>query len=145
MATVSITAAKISAIYPKIARIRTGVANEAITKGQPLYIVAASGKLGVADGNATAKREFAGVALEAASSGQAFSYLEEGFVEGFTLTNVDYGDFVYLSDAQGYADTPGTYRVVVGRCKGVPDGNSLSKVLHIRAAVVEEYYNGGLY
>jgi hypothetical protein len=147
MGAVSLTTAKLSVIFPENAVIRTGIAAEDLTKGDPLYIVASTGKLGKGDANASGKYAFAGMALETVSSGQAFDYLEEGWVDGFALTNVglNYGDFIFLSDAQAYADTPGTYRAVVGRIKGIPNGTSLDKVVHVRAAVVEEYFNGGLY
>lgn len=139
MTAITVTAAQVSLVYPEQAEVRTAIATEALTKGVPVYIVASTGKMGIADANDNAKREFQGIAMTAAAADQAFDRLVEGYVIGYDLSGVNYGDLIYLSDAAGIADVSGSNLVVVGRVEPVCDGGTLSKVLHVEARTVEQW------
>lgn len=78
MADLIVTAA--SVVKGTGASTATGIAGEAITAGQPLYIDATdNGELKLADANDTAaKAAIAGIALHAASTGQPITYQTSG-------------------------------------------------------------------
>ena len=133
MAAVAYTAAQIAPVDPIKCDIRTYIANVAITKGQPVYFVAASaGRVALADANAGGAQQFRGIALNAAAAGQAVDVLHEGAVYGFTLTALNVDAFVYLADAVGsYDDGVGTMTVPCGRVIGLTDGPTFTKVLQV--------------
>lgn len=133
MAAVTYTAAQIAPVDPAKCDIRTYIANEAITKGQPVYFVAASaGRVALADANAAGLQQFRGVALNAASAGQAVDVLHEGACYGFNLAGINADGFVYLADAVGtYDDAAGAMTVPVGRVVGLTNGPTYTKVLQI--------------
>src|SRR5687768_13119804 len=114
--------------------VHTGIAAAAITVGQPVYIVTASGKYGVADANGSAPLNTCrGIALNTAAAGKAVDVLVRGFLYGFTLTGVDYGAQVFLSDTAGaLADAAGSTEVAIGRCVGIAEANgTLVKVIYV--------------
>jgi hypothetical protein len=131
MADLSLTAAQISPVFPDKAEIYTFIAVEAITKGQAVYLVAASGKVGVADANASGKQQLRGIALNAAAAGEPVAVMKTGHIYGFTLTSQDYDDAVYLSDTAGaLGDAAGTMTVNAGRVVSLSD-HSLTKVVYL--------------
>lgn len=93
MAAISITAAEIGLVFPESAVVRTYIAAEALTKGQPVYYTAA-GKVGLCDTNDAGKQQFRGIALDAAAAGQAVDVVQEGEVYGFDLSGEDADDEV---------------------------------------------------
>jgi hypothetical protein len=129
MGAVAITAAKIAPVFPDKATIRSYIATETITKGQPLYILT-TGKVGVADADAAGKLQFRGVALNGGAAGQAIDVLQDGECYGFTLSgNAD--TFVYVSNDVGeYADAGGGTTIPVGRVVCLAD-KDLTKVLRV--------------
>lgn len=119
MTAIAVTAAKVAGNIST--ETRSYKAAEAITAGQAVYKLAA-GTVGVADANASGKQQFRGIALEAASAGEAVLIAEEGPVEGFTFTQ-DVDVLIYLSDtAGGLDDGAGTMTVPVGRVNMRDDG-----------------------
>jgi hypothetical protein len=133
MADITVTAAQVGAVFPEKAEIVDMIAAEALTAGQAVYQVAASGKAGLADANAAGQQQFRGIALNAAGAGQAVSVLKKGHVYGFDLSGMDYDDPAYLSDTAGtLADAAGTMSVNAGRVVALPDA-SASKVLYVEA------------
>jgi hypothetical protein len=101
MAAISITAA--SVLPSSTATIDQGVAGATITQGQALYIdTSDSNKLKLADANGTAPANtFAGIAVNAASSGQKITYCSKD-LGGFTVGGtVAVGDDVWLSGTAG--------------------------------------------
>ena len=130
MADIALTAAQVAPVFPEHCSIRDYIAAETITQGQAVYILT-TGKVGVADANASGKQQFRGIALNGGGAGQAISVLHEGEVAGFTLAgNAD--SLVYLSDTAGaLADAAGTMTVVAGRVKCLSDAN-LTKVLFVK-------------
>jgi len=130
MADITVTAGQVGAVYPLKADIRTYTAAAAITAGQPVYIVAASGTVGVADANDSGKEQCEGIALNAAAIGQAVDVLRAGECYGFTLSG-NYDSLAYLSDTAGsLADAAGTMTVIVGRVVPMND-SSKTKVLEV--------------
>src|SRR5512146_3004724 len=130
MAVINYTAAQIAPVFPDKAVIRSYIASETITKGQPVYFVAATGKVGIADANGAGKQQFRGVALNGAGAGCAVDVLQDGEMYGFDLAGHNADSFAYLSDAAAYDDGVGTMTVPVGRVVMLSDG-SLTRVLRI--------------
>lgn len=100
MADLSITAA--SVLKSSNGTILQGTAGATITQGQAVYIdTTDSNKIKLADSNGTAPANTcAGIALNAASSGQPVSYcgLDSAFALGATVTS---GAVIYLSNTPG--------------------------------------------
>ena len=130
-APLALTAARIAAIDPLKATIKSYIAGVTVTKGQPVYIIAATGKIGLCTGAAANQAaQFRGIALNGGGAGQAIDVLEDGEVEGYTLTG-DYDALLYVDDVAGnLSETTGTIGVVVGRI--VPMSNAArTKVVRI--------------
>jgi hypothetical protein len=119
MTAIVVTAAKVAGNIGTLTRSYKAAA--AITAGQAVYKLAA-GTVGVADANGSSTQQYRGIALNAASAGEACQVAYFGPVEGFTLAgNVD--TLVYLSDTAGeLADSAGTMTVPVGRVDMRDDG-----------------------
>ena len=122
-APLALTAARIAMIDPLKAVVKSYIAGVAITKGQPVYIIAATGKIGLCTGAAANQAaQFRGIALNAGSAGQAIDVLEDGEVEGYTLTGA-YDAIVYVDDVAGnLSETTGTVGVIVGRISPMSNG-----------------------
>ncbi|MEO6809720.1 MAG: hypothetical protein ABI353_11465 [Isosphaeraceae bacterium] len=130
------TPAKIAPVFPGRSRIRSYIAAEALSMGDPVYQTTA-GRAGKADAATSGKQQFRGVALNKAGVSQAVEVLEEGEVGGFDLSgSVTVPDaLVYLGAAGAYSDTANvTKTVVVGRVKVLTDDMSApTRVLHVYA------------
>ena len=128
MTDITVTAAKVGFVDQEQSEHRSYIATETITAGQAVYILT-TGKVGVADANASGKQQFRGIAMNGGGAGSAIDVLHCGEVAGFTLSgNAD--AVLYLSDTAGaLADAAGTMSVVVGRIVCRSDA-SLTKVLH---------------
>jgi hypothetical protein len=134
MGDITVTAAKVAAVYPEQSEIYDGIAGATITAGQILYKITASGKLGLADEDADAEHsQGVGVALNGGGSGQAISYLKKGPVEGFSLSGLAYNLPCSLSTTAGaLLDTGATTNVVarVMSTSEVQADGTLGKVLY---------------
>ena len=140
MTAIALTAAQIGVVFPAQAEIYNVIAAAAITKGQALYQTTA-GTYGVAQADTIAKRQFRGIALEAASAGEALSMLKRGVLAGYTLAT--YEDEVYLSDTAGALDTaPGSLLVKCGRIISLADP-ALTEVLYVEADWSREWGSPG--
>ena len=119
MAQISITAA--SVLKSSTGQVSVGTAGATITAGQSVYIdTSDSNKIKLADANGTAPANtFAGIALNAASSGQPVSYCSND-TAGFTIgATVVAGDTIWLSQTPGgltktIGDLSGGIAIVVG-------------------------------
>jgi hypothetical protein len=132
MADITVTAAKVALVIHQESHVYDFIAAEAITAGQAVYQLS-TGKVGVADANGAGKQQFRGIALKSVAAGQAVSVLKEGYVEGFTISGLNYDVPVYLSDTAGaLADGAGTMSVICGRVVSLAD-NALSKCLYVFA------------
>jgi hypothetical protein len=140
MADIVVTAANVAVVNPQNAEVLNGIAAEALTQGQALYMTT-SGTYGKADANAAGKQQFRGVALEKVHSGGAFSFLKKGILAGYTLATYD--DEVYLSDTAGaFSTTPGTLLVKCGRVMPLSDPDK-TEVLYIEADWLREWGSAG--
>lgn len=77
MADLSITAANVVSTGSKSQK-RAGIAGATITAGMPLYVIAATGKLGIAANTSAVLAEVVGIALNGASDGQPVDYQTAG-------------------------------------------------------------------
>ena len=124
MATISITAA--SVLKSSTGSVSVGVAGATITAGQAVYIdTSDSNKIKLADANGTAPANtFAGIALNAASSGQPVSYCtndSSGFTIGATVLA---GDTIWLSPTAGGITK--TESDLIAGCTKIVIGNMLT-------------------
>ena len=131
MGDLTVTAAKVGAVDPAKSDLRAGIAGVTITAGQVLYQIAASGKLGLADEDASAEAsQVVGIALNGGGAGQAIEYIKRGRVYGFTLTALNYGAACSLSATAGALLDTGATTNVVGRVVALSD-SGLTKVLDV--------------
>lgn len=135
MTDIVVTAAQVGVVDPLKAHIKSYVAGATITKGQAVYLTTA-GLVGVADANGSAPApQFRGVALNGGGAGQAIDVLHDGECYGFTISGLNVGALVYLSDEAGkLADAAATnpgYTVVAGRVSCLADKDK-TKVLRIQ-------------
>jgi predicted RecA/RadA family phage recombinase len=131
MAAVALTATQIAVVDGLNNRINPYIANVALTAGDPVYLMT-TGKVALADANAAGLQQFLGVALETVGAGSAVSILEQGGVWGFTLTSLNYGARVYLSDTVGtYDDSTGTMAVIVGQVRPITTLGGFNKYLFV--------------
>ena len=124
MAAISITAA--SVLKSSTGSVSVGVAGASITAGQSVYIdTSDSNKIKLADANGTAPANtFAGIALNAASSGQPVSYCtndSSGFTIGATVLA---GDTIWLSPTAGGITK--TESDLIAGCTKIVIGNMLT-------------------
>ena len=132
MAAVTVTAALVGLVDPLKAKVKTYIAAEAITAGQPVF-VDTNGKVQLADANAAGEYQFRGIALKSVGLGAALDVLQEGEMYGATLSG-DYDSLVYVADAVGTLDDGvGTVTIPVGRVAPLAD-KDLTKVLHVFTA-----------
>lgn len=116
MSDLSITAADV-AVVETIEQV-TGPAHEEVEAGEVCYIVAASGKYGLADENDSAPvNDPEGVAVVTANAANiTITLIRQGVLDvGEALAGMDYGDPVYLSQTPGkMADADPAATIVIG-------------------------------
>lgn len=82
------------------ATLRVGTAGQAILAGQTVYLDLVTGRLRLADADASpATADCAGIAMNGAGIGQPVTYLSEGIVNGLTAMKV--GQHYLLSNTPG--------------------------------------------
>jgi hypothetical protein len=137
MGDIALTAAKIAAVtgnsYP--ARIVPRTAGVTITAGQFVYGIISSGKVGLADEDASAEASACiGMALNGAAAGENVDVLEEGWVEGFTLSGHAYWLACSISNTAGAILDTGASTNIVARIEPMNDA-ALTKVLHVKCGL----------
>jgi hypothetical protein len=131
MGDIALTAAKIAPVFPEKAEIFPGIAGVTITAGQVVYQIIASGKLGLADENASAEAsQVWGIALNGGAAGQAIDVLRRGHVYGFTVSGLAYCLPCSLSDTAGALLDTGATTNIVGRVVPLSDAD-MTKVLFV--------------
>lgn len=134
MADIALTAAQIGLVDPSKALSKDYLAGAAITKGQ-VVAVATDGTIDPADastGGGYLYQQVVGVALNGGGAGAAITVLEDGEVYGFTVSGLNVGAFVYLSNTAGtLADATGDIEVRLGRVASLTD-KSATKVTRIQ-------------
>jgi hypothetical protein len=137
MGDIALTAAKIAVIkgnsYPAIIVPRT--AGVTITAGQFVYGIIASGKIGLADEDASADASAClGMALNGGGDGVEIDVLQEGWAEGFTLSGHAYWLACSLSNTAGALLDTGASTNIVARIEPMNDP-ALTKVLHVKCGL----------
>ena len=131
MGDIALTASKVAVVDPMEAIIETYIAGEAITQGQFLYGIISSGKVGLADEDASAEKSWVlGMALDGAASGSPVQVLRKGKVYGFTLTSHAYWLPCSLSATAGAILDTGAETNIVARIVPLSDA-ALTKVLQV--------------
>ena len=129
-----VTAALVGIVDPLKSTVKSYIASVAITAGQAVYIVAATGKVALASAAASnALSQFRGIALQSVGAGQAVDVLEDGELYGFTLSAMAYGAPIFLNDTAGALDidtTQSTTNCIVG-CVSCLTDKDLTKVARI--------------
>jgi hypothetical protein len=111
MAEVALTAALVEPIFPLQAEIYSFMAASDVAKGEVVYMLAA-GTVAPADADGAGLQQARGIALNAAGAGQAVSVLKRGHVAGYTVSGLNAGIPLYLSDVIGdLSTTVGTMTV----------------------------------
>lgn len=111
------------------------VAGEAIAGGAPIT-QNASGKWVNADANGSAPlNTVQAIATKTAVTGESFTGLKEGRLDGYNLSSQAYGAKIYVSDTTStLADAAGTATLQVGYVEAVSSnqiGNAHNKVLAV--------------
>lgn len=136
MADLTAVPAQVNLVDPEFAEVYSFIAGVALSAGQPVYLVAATGKLALADANATAPApQFKGIALQTVGAGQVVHVLKRGRVLATALGAgaLNYGAKVYLSDTVGVlADGAGTTTVTVGQVVPMADPDA-TKCVYVEA------------
>jgi len=128
---VVVTAAQVGLVDPLKATVKSYITGVAVTKGQSVYVVAATGKLALCTGAAANQAaQFRGIALNSGGIGQAIDVCEDGELYGFTLAG-NYDTLIYAHDTAGVLSTAvGTVTIPVGRVVPLTN-NALTKVLRL--------------
>lgn len=133
MSDLTITAADV-ALVEAIEQF-TAPAHEVITAGQPVYYVAATGKVGLADEDGAAPlNEPEGIAITGANQANiTITVVKKGLVDlGDALAGMDYGATVYLSATPGkLADATAGHAVVVGEVVPAWGAATADKLLRV--------------
>jgi len=132
MSDITVTAAKVGLVDPIKATVKTYIAGATITKGQ-VVALATDGTVDPADastGGGYLFEQVVGVALSAGGAGQAIDVVRKGEVYGFTVSGMDSGDLVYLSNTAGAAaDAAGDVTVILGRISPLADKSATEVIL----------------
>ena len=135
MGDIALTAAKIAIVDPDKAIIDTYIAGVTITAGQFLYGIVSSGKVGLADEDASAEASWVlGMALDGAAAGQAVQVLRQGKTYGFTLSSHAYWLPCSLSATAGALLDTGATTNIVARVVPLSDAD-LTKVLEVNCTL----------
>jgi hypothetical protein len=137
MANLTITAADVAPV--KVIEQITGPAAAAITAGQAVYLVAATGQFALADEDATAPADAVlGVAIGNANQARMeITVVLDGWLDLGTapLADMDFGAAVFLSDTAGaLADADPGNGIIIGHV--VPGWGSTSADRLLRVKVV---------
>ena len=130
---IALTAAQVGLVDPIKATVKSYLAGSTITKGQPVALET-DGTVDPADASAGGGylyQQVVGVALNGGGAGQAIDVVSVGEVYGFTVSGMDSGDIVYVSDTVGRLSTvAGTVTVIVGRISPLTD-KSVTEVIRL--------------
>ena len=126
----------ITAVSPvKVVKQYTGPAHEAVTVGNAGYLVAASGKLGLADANGSAPvNEPEGVFIKTAlQQNDSVTIILEGWIDvGDALSALDYGAPVFLSNTAGaLADADPGAGIIMGEVWPSWGNTTADKILYV--------------
>ena len=130
---VALTAAQIGLVDPTKAEVKPYIAGATITKGQ-VVAVDTDGTIDPADASAGGGylyQQVVGIALNGGGAGQAIDVLQDGEVYGYTVSALNVGAIMYLSDTAGSLSTvAGTVTARLGRVACLTD-KSATKIVRI--------------
>ena len=130
---IALTAAQVGLIDPTKATVKSYLAGSTITKGQPVAMDT-DGSVDPADASAGGGylyQQVVGIALNGGGAGQAIDVVSVGEIYGFTVSGMDSGDIVYVSDTVGRLSTvAGTVTVIVGRISPLTD-KAITEVIRL--------------
>lgn len=133
MSDLTITAAEVSSV--EVMEQFTAPAHEAINAGDAVYLVAATGKVGLADEDGSAPlNEPEGIAITTANQANiAVTVVKKGVLDlGDALAGMDYGAVVYLSATPGnLADATAGHAVVIGEVIPAWGATTADKLLRV--------------
>lgn len=136
---IALTADQIAVIDPTKSIIKSYLAGSTVTKGQPVS-QATDGTVDPGDASAGGGylyEQNRGIALNGGGAGQAIDVLEQGEIAGFTVSGLNCGDIVYLSDTVGRLSTvAGTVTVILGRVTALTD-KAVTKIIRIQTIFSE--------
>lgn len=130
---VALTPAQIGLCDPIKADVKSYVAASAITKGEAVAIDT-NGKVVPADASTGGNHliQFRGIALNAAAAGAAVDVCHEGELYGFTVSALNVGAVLYLSNTVGDLSTvAGDVSVICGVVSVLADAPTYTKVVRI--------------
>ena len=130
MANIAVVAKEVHAIRtdPGHSEIYPVKLTEVVTAGQVLCW-AAAGTMSLADGNDAALDEPQAVALQGGNAGDVISVLQRGRVEGFTVSGLNVGGLVTLTDTPGIVEEAGTGECC-GRIVAEAGAGTADRVIH---------------
>lgn len=130
MADIALTTASIRAINPDNTEFFNGTAKVALIKGDIVFFNT-DGKLDLADASAAGTAQAVGVVTETVGAEGAVSIIKRGLVAGFTVSALNGGVQLFLSDtARKLADAAGAVPNPVGRVVIMNDAPDLTKVIY---------------
>lgn len=131
MGDIAVVAAKVGLVDPGKAETFDGIAGVTITAGQFVYGIISSGKLGLADEDASAEASAVlGCALNGGAAGQVITVCRKGRVSGFTLSGHAYWLACSLSNTAGALLDTGASTNICARVEPMSDSD-LTKVLMV--------------
>ena len=134
MADIAVTAAQVGLVDPLKATVKSYIAGATITKGQAVSL-ATDGTIDPSDGSTGQGYLYencVGIALNGGGAGQAIDVVPRGEVYGFTVSGLNSGDVVTLSNTAGTLEgaSGGDVNVYIGRIAPLTD-KSVTEVLSV--------------
>lgn len=129
MTDITVTAAKVSRIYPNADEVHAVKLGETVTAGQVLNIDT-DGTMGLADANGSGNElQPRYIALEGGAAGAVIPAMKRGWLEGYTVSSLNGDALLYLSNTAGaLADAAGGTTAVCGRVVMLPNGTKVTYV-----------------
>ena len=134
MADIAVTAARVGLVDPLKSTVHSYIAGATITKGQAVSM-ATDGTIDPSDassGQGYLFEQYVGIALNGGGAGQAIDVVSVGLVYGFTVSGLDSGNVITLSNTAGALEgaSGGDVNVYVGRVHPLTD-KSVTEVIRL--------------
>lgn len=132
MANVAVTAAKVGLVDPKNADVKSYIAGSTITKGQ-VVAMDTDGTVDPADSTVAGGylyQQVQGIALCGGGAGQAIDVCQRGELYGFTVSGMNPGALLWLSETAGaLSDADVGVTTYVGRVSALADKGTTNVVM----------------
>lgn len=138
MADIAVTADDVGLVDPLNATVHSYKCGATITKGQAVSM-ATDGTVDPSDGSSGQGylfEQYQGIALQGGGAGQAIDVVSVGLVYGFTVSGLNSGDVITLSNTAGALEgaSGGDVNVYVGRVHPLTDGATVTEVIRLDMA-----------